>query len=92
MLTNIVKATRAHYAALQHKPAADRAALVCTVEAADGTVLHRCTLHVKGNRRAALTRALNLHRDMFPEMYAQSAEFPDNGPKVHYFGYTNGRR
>jgi hypothetical protein len=73
MLTSIVKATRAHYAALQHQPAADRTPLHYAVysKAAIGALLTSGTVHVKvetsGRRRMEMTKLQNRLSDMFPE-------------------------
>ena len=78
MLTSIVKATRAHYAALQHRPGPDRVPLDYSVIQRDrvGSVLEltRGTIRVKvdgprymARRRAERTKLQNRLRTMFPE-------------------------
>ena len=81
MLTSIVKATRAHYAALQHRAAPDRVPLHYTVWAKASTcasVLTSGTIQVKmsfrpgsrlanGRRKAEMTKLANRLRTMFPE-------------------------
>ena len=76
---SIIKATRAHYAALQHKPGPDRIAIDYEVTIG-GNVLPGCnsasedccgTVWVKAStnalRAANLTRLNNRLRDMYPE-------------------------
>jgi len=67
MLTSIVKATRRHYAALQHRPAPDRIGIYCTVGERPTYVLW-VRAPTESQRRAALTRTLNLLRAMWPEV------------------------
>ena len=56
MLTGIIKATRAHYAALQHRPGDGRVGLNYNVETRDGEQLTAGTVWVKvgraGHRRS----------------------------------------
>ena len=73
MLTGIVKATRAHYAALQHKPSADRIPLDYCVSSQDGQHIYtRGTVHVKAcgpnhRRERESTRLLKRLAAMYPE-------------------------
>lgn len=71
MLTGIVKATRAHYAALQHRPSPDRIPLDYEV------VGHtRGTVQVKApnsaRRRMEVTKLINRLRSMYPEAHIES--------------------
>jgi hypothetical protein len=69
MLTSIVKATRAHYAALQHRPSHDRVRLNYRVTSMAGVVTG--SIHVKastrGRRRGEITRLMNRLHAMYPE-------------------------
>lgn len=81
MLTHIVKATRAHYAALQHRAAPDRVPLDYVVLDPAGRVLTSGRVQVKarppkasnlsavmhGRRRAEMTRLTNRLLAMYPE-------------------------
>jgi len=80
MLTGIIKATRAHYAALQHRPSADRVPLDYSVTAHASTcdsVMTAGTIWVKANagsfnsnrRQAELTKLTNRLRAMYPEAH-----------------------
>jgi len=62
MLTGIVKATRAHYAALQHRPSADRVALDYEVTAvtADGDVKVCGTVYVKVPSAMVAARSVSM--------------------------------
>jgi hypothetical protein len=83
MLTGIVKATRAHYAALQHRPSPEREALDFEVST-DTSVLLAGTIHVKtkvfgipynfttlkvsnARRKAEVTKLTNRLQSMYPE-------------------------
>jgi len=66
MLTSIIKATRAHYAALQHKPSPDRVALDYEVPGhTAGTIWVK--VNRKGGVQAERTKLLRRLADMFPE-------------------------
>jgi hypothetical protein len=66
MLTSIVKATRAHYAALQHKPGPDRVALDYEVTGHPaGTIW--VIAKTNAQRSANLTKLFNRLQVMFPE-------------------------
>jgi hypothetical protein len=68
MLTGIIKATRAHYAALQHKPSADRVALDYEVTGhTAGTVWVKIDPNNNGQRKREMTRLSNRLQSMFPE-------------------------
>jgi hypothetical protein len=73
MLTSIVKATRAHYAALQHRASSDRTPLYfyAVNENAAWRLLTAGTLHVKIGRKGAgkreLTKLINRLQMMYPE-------------------------
>jgi hypothetical protein len=70
MLTSIIKATRAHYAALQHKPSPDRVALGYEVTGhTAGTVWVKAP--TKPLQRAAVTRLLHRLRSMYPEVHVE---------------------
>lgn len=66
MLTSIIKATRAHYAALQHKPSADRVALDYEVTGhTAGTIW--VIARTNAQRSANLTKLSNRLQAMYPE-------------------------
>lgn len=66
MLTNVVKATRARYAALQHKPGPDRVAIDYEVSGhTAGTVWVKAATEPR--RKSELTKLNNRLRSMFPE-------------------------
>jgi hypothetical protein len=79
MLTGIVKATRAHYAALQHRLAPDRIAIDYEVSGVNesgwkvalscGTIWVRAWNNVyhPGRRQAEMTKLVNRLRAMYPE-------------------------
>ncbi len=77
MLTSIIKATRAHYAALQHRPSPDRVALDYEVPGhTAGTVWVKAP--TQALRRANLTRLLKRLHAMYPEYRNISAGFRDS--------------
>ena len=80
MLTSIVKATREHYAALQHRPGNGHVKVIYQV-ACNMTTLNHGTLWVTGASRtatrAAITRAESRLRAMYPE--ATSVEIWQTG-------------
>lgn len=74
MYTSILKATRAHYAALKHRASPDRIPLHYTVETESETgisILTRGTIYVKGDtkskRKRELTKLLNRLQNLSPE-------------------------
>jgi len=83
MLTGIIKATRAHYAALQHKPAADRVAIDYSVghpingNIVCGTIWVRAWNNVyhPGKRQAELTKLINRLSAMYPEARETRAQY-----------------
>lgn len=91
MLTGIVKATRAHYAALQHRPSADRVPLDYVVYARAETCIAavtRGTVHVRAlyagpnsARKREMTRLINRLRAMYPEATEISAEYRDGAAR-----------
>jgi hypothetical protein len=87
MLTSIIEATRAHYAALQHKPSPDRVALDYEVPGhTAGTIWVKAPTHTL--RQSNLTRLRVRLTAMFPEAHTISVGFRDslNGvgpPTVH---------
>jgi hypothetical protein len=82
MLTNIIKATRTHYAALQHRSSPDRLPLHYTVEGQAETcisVITRGTIQVKADTNAKrsreLTKLTNRLQTMYPEASHIEASF-----------------
>ena len=86
MLTSIIKATRAHYAALQHRPSPDRARLMYQVTGYRlSDVLTSGSVWVKvrnkagyistGMRKREITRLLNRLQSMYPEAYEIGVDF-----------------
>jgi hypothetical protein len=69
-MKSIVQATRAHYAALQHRPSPERVALDYEVIGHDGRTLNAGTVWVKAKnnaqRKANMTKLKNQMRDMYP--------------------------
>lgn len=76
----IVQATRRMYAALQHRPSAEREPLYLACEDLSGRSIYRATVHVatvRGlhRRRAEITRFINLLTALYPEAHSVSATF-----------------
>lgn len=83
MLTNIIKATRRHYAALQHRPAADRVAIDYEVTGhTAGTVWVKIDPNNNGQRKREMTRLSNRLQSMFPEARNFSTEYRDAPSKT----------
>ena len=82
MYRSIVHATRAHYAALQHKPSPDRERLNYSVRNADGAALTQGCVHVKtagiGRRRAEVTKLTNRLHSMYPEAHTIACAYCDD--------------
>lgn len=78
---NVIQATRRHYAMLQHKKAPDRIALDYEVTAGDGSLIQGARLWVKASteaqRKATLTRTVNVLLAMFPEARSVHASYQD---------------
>ena len=76
MLTGIVKATRAHYAALQHRPAPDRTPLYYAVDdgkAANGVIQVKAPTEAR--RKAEMTKLINRLQAMYPECKRFAASY-----------------
>jgi len=73
-MSSIVKATRAHYSALQHRQSPDRFMVTYSVQAANGETLTAGRLWCRGNVRGALTRTVNRLQAMYPEGRTFSAD------------------
>jgi hypothetical protein len=96
MLTGIVKATRTHYAALQHKPSPDRVALDYDVGGIlCGTIWVKVDVYsarhplssnlgsaTNGRRKAEITKLVNRLRAMYPEATQITAEYRDAPSKT----------
>lgn len=69
-MISIIEATRAHYAALQHKAGPDRTPLDYQVIGHNGNIITAGTIHVKAGtnalRAANLTKLRNRLRAMYP--------------------------
>jgi hypothetical protein len=81
MLTGIIRATRRHYAALQHKPSADRVALDYEVTGhTAGTIwiINYAKTAQPWKRKAEITILMNRLRAMYPEARSFSVEYRDN--------------
>lgn len=77
MSATIIKATRAHYAALQHKPSADRVALDYEVSGhTAGTIWVKAPTNAL--RKANLTKLRVRLTAMFPEAHTLSVGFRDS--------------
>jgi hypothetical protein len=92
---SIVKATRTHYAMLQHKQSPDRIPLDYTVGASNGDVIQALRLWVKastnGQRKAALTRVQNVLQAMWPEAKHIACVFPDRTWAAEVIADSSGR-
>jgi hypothetical protein len=79
MLTGIIKATRAHYAALQHKPSPDRVAIDYTVaHPINGNIVCGTVwviARTNAQRSANLTRLTNRLFAMYPEALCVNCEY-----------------
>jgi hypothetical protein len=84
---SIIKATRAHYAALQHRPSADRVPLYFSVQGYDHKTLVAGSVWVKapteGRRKAEMTKLQNRLAAMY------SAGFVDAAASIHVW-YSRG--
>lgn len=71
MLTSIVRATKTHYAALQHRPSPDRVPLYYTVFGTREIILTNGDIQVKadtnGKRKREITKLYNRLKCMYPE-------------------------
>jgi hypothetical protein len=79
-MSAVVRATRTHYAMLQHRQSPDRVPLAYEVLGVGGHHIQSACLWVKagteGRRKAALTRVTNVLLAMFPEARTVTCEFP----------------